>query len=113
MIPIVDAESRQAVVKVTLPQTTTLKPGMFLRAMIVTSTSSSLTVPMDAVLPQDDGSALTYILQPNQTVRAQKVTLGEILPSQNIEIKSGLQPGQQLWLKALLILKMCKRLFGE
>ena len=37
--PIVDAESRQAIVKVTLPQGTDLKPGMFLRAAIVTSTA--------------------------------------------------------------------------
>ena len=103
--PIVDAESRQAIVKVTLPQGTGLKPGMFLRAAIVTSTTNSLTVPMDAVLPQDDGSAITYILQPNQKVQAQSVILGEILPNQQIEIKSGLQSGQQVVVKGAPYLK--------
>ena len=60
---------------------------------------------MDAVLPQDDGTALTYILQPNQTVRAQIVTLGEILPNQQIEIRSGLQSGQQVVVKGAAYLK--------
>ena len=103
--PTVDPESRQAMVKVELPQNSALKPGMFLRAGIVTSASTSLTVPMAAILPQADGSAIAYTVKPDGTVKAQAVEMGEILPNQQVEIKHGLQAGERVAVKGAAYLK--------
>ena len=103
--PTVDPESRQATVKVELPQNGTLKPGMFLRAGIVTAASTSLTVPMGAILPQADGSAIAYRVKPDGTVKAQVVEIGEILPNQQVEIKQGLQAGERVVVKGAAYLK--------
>lgn len=103
--PTVDAESRQAIVKVNLPPASGLKPGMFLRAEIVTASSTSLTVPMKAVLPQADGSAIAYVLQANGTVKAKSVKMGEILPDERVEIVSGLTAGERLAVKGAAYLK--------
>lgn len=97
--PVVDVESRQATVKVDLPFFDSLKPGMFLRASIVTNSATSITVPMEGILPQSDGQAIAYIVQPNNTVIAQTVSLGEILPNNQIEITNGLKVGERIVIK--------------
>lgn len=103
--PIVDAESRQATVKVDLPAGANLKPGMFLRAAIVTSAATGLTAPTEAILPQADGSSLAYIVQPDNTVKAQTLEIGKILPGGQVEIKSGLNSGDRIVLKGAAYLK--------
>ena len=103
--PIVDETSRQATVAVDLPRQTALKPGMFLSVDIVTNSSRTLTTPMNAVLPQTDGSYLVYLVQADNTVKAQVVEVGEILPNQRMEIVQGLKSGDRLVLKGAAYLK--------
>ena len=103
--PQVNEESREAIVKVDLPASDSLKPGMFLRAAITTSAASGLTVPSKAVLPQADGSAIVYKLQADGTVKAQPVQQGEIMSGDRIEIKSGLSPGDRVVVKGAAFLK--------
>lgn len=103
--PIVDENSRQATVKIDLPQDTDLKPGMFLRAAITTSVLTSLTLPMEAILPQADGSAITYLVQPDNTVSAKEVVMGEILPGEEVEILEGLKAGDMVVVKGAAYLK--------
>ncbi|MGB5594158.1 MAG: efflux RND transporter periplasmic adaptor subunit [Crocosphaera sp.] len=103
--PIIDEQSRQATVVVDLPSETSLKPGMFLRAAIVTNTSNILTAPMGAVLPQTDGTSLVYLVQPDNTVKAQVVEVGEILSNQRLEILGGLSSGDRLVVKGAAYLK--------
>jgi HlyD family secretion protein len=103
--PLVDEQSRQATVKVDLPVQKALKPGMFLQVEIVTSQSSGLTVPMGAVLPQTDGSAIAFVVQANNTVKAEPIQLGEILPNQQVEITRGLQSGDRVVVKGAAYLK--------
>jgi RND family efflux transporter MFP subunit len=103
--PVVDEQSRQATVKVDLPAVESLKPGMFLRAAITTTSVSGLTVPAKAVLPQADGSAIAYRLQGNGTVKAQPVQVGEIMSGERVEIKSGLSPGDRIVVKGAPYLK--------
>ncbi|MBW4630481.1 MAG: efflux RND transporter periplasmic adaptor subunit [Iphinoe sp. HA4291-MV1] len=91
--PLVNQQKREATVKIDLPATSLLKPGMFARAAITTVITTGLAVPQKAVLPQPDGSAIVFILSGVDTVRAQKVELGEILVGGRVEIKSGLQLG--------------------
>ena len=101
--PVVNQQRREATVKIDLPQTNFFKPGMFARAAITTVTTKSLAVPQKVVQPQPDGSAIVFMLsgvdaqsagsRREDTVRAQKVEVGEILVGGRVEIKSGLKLG--------------------
>ncbi|MDJ0555352.1 MAG: efflux RND transporter periplasmic adaptor subunit [Microcoleaceae cyanobacterium MO_207.B10] len=95
--PIVDQESREATVKIDLPQSNFLRPGMFLRATITTATSQGLKIPAKAVLPQADGTSIVYVLGDNNKVKSVPVEVGEVLSKDRdlanakIEIKQGLE----------------------
>ncbi len=96
ILPLVNDQRREATVKIDLPATTLLKPGMFARAAITTNTSMGVSVPQKAVLPQPDGSAIVFTLSGEDTVRAQKVEVGDILNGGKVEIRSGLQAGDRI-----------------
>ncbi len=102
--PTVNEESRQATLKIDLPAQASLKPGMFLRAAITTSTATSLTIPMGAVLPQANGQSIVYLLQADKTVKAQPVTTGEILANEQVEILKGLTQGDRVIVKGAAFL---------
>lgn len=91
--PIVNQQRREAIVKIDLPTKNLLKPGMFARAAIVTDSNTGIAVPQKAVLPQNDASAIVFVLGDDNIVSSQTVETGEILRGGKIEIKSGLQPG--------------------
>jgi multidrug efflux pump subunit AcrA (membrane-fusion protein) len=78
---------------------------MFLSAGIITSVANSLIIPMSAVLPQPDGTAIAYIIQANNTVKAQSVKLGEILSGEKVEILEGLKIGDKIVVKGAAFLK--------
>ena len=103
--PLIDDASRQAMVKVDLPGGTNLKPGMFLKAAIETDTNRGLAVPVEALIPQSDNRAIAFILQDDNTVKAQTVEMGEILDSERVEVISGLEPGDRIILKGAAYLK--------
>jgi HlyD family secretion protein len=103
--PVVNQQRREATVKIDLPGTTLLKPGMFARAAITTTTTNGVAVPQKAVLPQPDGSAIVFTLSGDDTVVAQKVELGDILVGSKVEIKSGLQRGDRIVVKGAGYLK--------
>jgi HlyD family secretion protein len=103
--PMVKEDSRQATVKVDLPSHSALKPGMFLQGTIVTKTTMGASVPVDALLPQTDGSAIAYLLQKDNTVKAQKVTMGEIISQEKAEVIEGLNPGDRVVLKGAAYLR--------
>ncbi|GAB1539304.1 efflux RND transporter periplasmic adaptor subunit [Scytonema sp. NUACC21] len=94
--PVVNQQRREATVKIDLPSTVSLKPGMFARAAITTTNTTGVAVPQKAVLPQPDGSAIVFMLSGEDTVRAQKVELGEVLIGGRVEIKSGVQRGDRV-----------------
>jgi multidrug efflux pump subunit AcrA (membrane-fusion protein) len=97
--PVVNETSRQATVKVDIADNGALKPGMFLRGAIATDTATSLTVPLEAALPETNDRATVYRIRPDNTVEAKKVTLGQILPGNRIEILEGLRPGDRIVVK--------------
>jgi HlyD family secretion protein len=103
--PLIDDSSRQATVYVDLPTDTSLKPGMFLQARVNTDTNQGEAVPIEALLPQSGNRAIAFVVQPDNTVKSQNVTIGEILPGQKVEIVEGLQPGDQIVLKGAAYLK--------
>lgn len=103
--PIVDRNSRQAIVKVNLPSDDNLKPGMFLEAAITTSKNQAITVPIKALLPQIDDRAIAYVLQPDNTVEARDVIMGDILSGDQIEVVRGLETGEKIIVKGATYLK--------
>ncbi|MDJ0616586.1 MAG: efflux RND transporter periplasmic adaptor subunit [Calothrix sp. MO_192.B10] len=94
--PIVNQTRREAMVKIDLPSTQLLKPGMFARAAINTNTVMGVAVPQKAILPQPDGSAIAFTLSGGDIVKAQKVEMGEIINGGKVEIKRGLQAGDKV-----------------
>lgn len=99
--PVVNEQTRQAIVKVDLPTSPYLKPGMFLKAAVVTQTNQALMVPSQSVLPQTDGRSIVYVLEGKDTVRQRPVTVGmrqnTADPAQaRTEIKAGLKPGDRV-----------------
>ena len=102
--PLIDDSSRQATVKVDLPNDTNLKPGMFLQATIDVDSSPGQAVPIEALLPQS-GEAIAFVLQEDNTVKAQTVEMGEILSQQKVEVIKGLNPGDRIVLKGAAYLK--------
>ncbi|BAZ32443.1 RND family efflux transporter MFP subunit [Cylindrospermum sp. NIES-4074] len=104
--PLVNNQSRKVIVKIDLPATNLLKPGMFASAEITTQTTMGMAVPQKAVQSQADGSVIVFTqsgedLDPDpnvevREVRAQKVEVGERINSDQVEIKSGLQLGDRV-----------------
>lgn len=94
--PLVNEQSRQAKVKINIPPTELLRPGMFARAAINTTSLPGLTVPAKAVVPQADGSTIVFLLTKEDRVQAQSVKVGEILNAGTVEIISGLKPGDRV-----------------
>jgi HlyD family secretion protein len=105
IVPQVNETSRQATIKVSLPNVENIKPGMFLRGSIVTQTNDGLTIPIKAVLPQSDGSSIVYKWGDKNIVTSVKVETGEILSGEKIEIKSGLNVGDKIVVKGAAYLK--------
>ena len=99
--PLIDPQSRQAIVKIDLPASALLRSGMFLKAAITIQTDQALTVPASAVLPQSDGRSIVYVLKGSNMVQAKPVEVGTSQnaadPTQSrIAIKSGLNPGDRV-----------------
>ncbi|WP_024545518.1 efflux RND transporter periplasmic adaptor subunit [Picosynechococcus sp. NKBG15041c] len=105
IVPTVDRQSRQATLKITLPESADLKPGMFLRGNIVLSQAQSFSVPTEAVIPQDGVQGTVFRVNPDNTVVALEVELGELLANDEIEIRSGIQAGDRLVVKGAAFLK--------
>ena len=103
--PLIDDSSRQAIVKVDLPNNTNLKPGMFLQAAIDVDSSPGQAVAIEALLPQSGNEAIAFVLQEDNTVKAQTVEMGEILSEQKVEVVDGLNPGDRIVLKGAAYLK--------
>jgi HlyD family secretion protein len=93
--PVVDETTRQALLKINLPSSSLIKPGMFLKAELTYGSNQFLTVPTAAVLSQADGQKLVYVLQQNNTVRSQVVEAGDP-KNGRIAIKRGLNPGDRV-----------------
>ena len=103
--PMLDEKTRQATVKVDLAEIGRLQPGMFLKAVITTGSYTGLTIPAKAIVSQPNGSAIVYVLQPDNTVKALPVQVGEILSGDRVEIKSGLSASDRVIIKGAPFLK--------
>lgn len=103
--PQINDTRREATVKIDLPPTNLLKPGMFARAAITTNIATGMAVPQKAVQSQADGSVIVFTLSGEDTVQAVKVELGEPLNGNKVEVKKGLQIGQRVVVDGAAYLK--------
>lgn len=99
--PVVDADTRVATVNITLPTSELLKPGMFLRGAITTSSRQGLTIPATALQPQPDGTTQVFVLADGNQVTARTVEIGNRIAAAEdaaarVEILQGLQSGEQV-----------------
>jgi membrane fusion protein, heavy metal efflux system len=101
--PVLDPSLRTAKVRIQVAN-----PGILRLGMFVTATFSSLkkttytVVPADAVLHLHDRDWV-YIPAGGNQFRRTEVRAGPMLPGNRQEIRSGLQPGQQVVTNALLL----------
>ncbi|GAP98845.1 efflux RND transporter periplasmic adaptor subunit [Leptolyngbya sp. NIES-2104] len=98
--PLIDPQTRQATVKINLPQNSAIRSGLFLRAAITTQTAQALVIPSKAVLPQSSGGSTVFVLQPDGTVRSQIVQTGATQSADpnntTVEIVQGLNAGDRV-----------------
>jgi HlyD family secretion protein len=92
--PVVN-EQKQAIVKISLPSSGKLRPGMFLKAAIATTSSQSLTIPDKALKLQGDGSKIVFVVDDQNVAHAKTVEIGD--PSNGrIPVKNGLKEGDRI-----------------
>jgi RND family efflux transporter MFP subunit len=101
--PIVDAKTRLGTVRVMLPASTTLKPGMFARVDIQFDAGSSLSVPLKALVWQQSKPAVFKVTGSSTAVRT-PVTTGR-KTSDYVEILSGLSEGDPVVVDGAGLLK--------
>jgi HlyD family secretion protein len=92
--PTVDAQSRNGLVYVDLPNAGSAKAGMFARGDFELGNSNALTLPQSAVL-QREGFTYVFAVGAGDRVAQTKVQVGQ-RAGERIEITSGLAPGARV-----------------
>ena len=101
--PILDPNLRTAKVRIEVANPGSMKIGMFVTATFHGEKKEMYAaVPADAILHLHDREWV-YVPAGDKTFRRVEVTAGETLPNKMQEIVSGVQPGQQVVLNALVV----------
>ena len=95
IVPAADPASRTFIVKVELPVTANLHSGLFGRAYFPRGTRESLLVPQTAVMDRGQLQGV-YVLGHDNIANLRYVTLGKPAGDRQVEVLSGLQPGETL-----------------
>jgi RND family efflux transporter MFP subunit len=95
IVPAADPASRSFIVKVELPATANLHSGLFGRAYFPRGKRESLLVPQTAVMDRGQLQGV-YVLGQDNIANLRYVTLGKRTGDQQVEVLSGLQPGETL-----------------
>jgi RND family efflux transporter MFP subunit len=94
ILPTADPSTRSFAVKIDIPQTAGIKPGMFGRAWLPTGKRRAVLLP-DAALVDKEGLLGVYVVTPESTLRFQAVRLGARMDSA-VEVLSGLSGGEKV-----------------
>ena len=92
--PTVDAQTRNGLVYVDLPNARGFKPGMFARGEFALGASGALTVPQTAVVVRD-GFSYVYKVGADSKVKQVKVQTGRVAGDQ-LEVLAGVQAQDKL-----------------
>jgi HlyD family secretion protein len=88
--PTIDPATRKALVYVDLPNSDSIRPGMFVRGAILLGEKEALTVPESALVMRD-GYSYVFELDDNQRAIQRKVVTGR-RDNRRVEIIDGLKP---------------------
>jgi HlyD family secretion protein len=88
--PVVNQQTRQATVKIDLPESGLFKPGQALKANITIQQTQALTVSDKAIAVQPDGRKTVYVVDGDAVAHEKTVETGDISQGR-VVIKSGLQ----------------------
>jgi HlyD family secretion protein len=91
--PLVDADTRLATVRIDIPTSAGVKPGMYAEGRIDVGRNAVLTVPALSVISEDDKS-IVFVLH-NNIVESRTVVTGS-RTNELVEIKSGLRLGDSV-----------------
>jgi membrane fusion protein, multidrug efflux system len=92
IVPAADPSTRSFSIKIDLPKTKGVMPGMFGRARLPVGRRSAVLLP-DGALVEREGVSGVYVVGPDGTVRFQAVRLGERF-DKGQEVLSGLSGGE-------------------
>nr|WP_250565467.1 efflux RND transporter periplasmic adaptor subunit [Adonisia turfae] len=99
--PLIDQQTRQAAVNVSLSANSELRTGMFLQAEFMTGQRTGMVLPATAILPQADDTFKVFTVDESGAAELVTVTVGARLPAtanqpERLEILSGLDQGTQV-----------------
>lgn len=103
--PLIDQKTHTAEIKGIVPNPyLKLRPGMFLRATIITGVPiDTMLVPDTALLPGEGDAAWVYVVRQSRTYRVEVKTGRQV--GDRVEIVTGLKPGDRIALEKLAQLK--------
>jgi RND family efflux transporter MFP subunit len=93
--PVVNQQTRQATVKIDLPESGLFKPGQALKANITIQKTQALTVSDKAIAIQPDGRKTVYVVDRDAVAHEKTVETGDISQGR-VVIQSGLQQGDRV-----------------
>jgi len=94
--PIADARTHTTQVRVYLPANEPgVYPGMFVRAHFTVGKANKLLVPASAVVRRSEVVGV-YVVDDKGAIRLRQVRLGEATGQEEIEVLSGLNPGEKV-----------------
>jgi HlyD family secretion protein len=107
--PVVDAQTRIGLVRISLPPNAALRPGMFVRGALSLGSAPALVVPETALLFKE-GRPFVFILkgEPHQNSTAQAAARSIQTGARNggfVEVRSGLRAGEHIILAGAGYLK--------
>jgi RND family efflux transporter MFP subunit len=92
--PTVESSTRAGLVYVDIPSKGAARPGMFARGEILLGQATASMAPLASVVTQD-GYAYVFVISDQQLVARRRVETGAVRGKQ-IEIVSGVQPGERI-----------------
>lgn len=94
MAPTIESSTRAGLVYVDIPSTGAARPGMFARGEILLERSAASMAPLSSIVTQD-GYTYVFVVTEQQVVARRRVETGAVRDKQ-IEIVSGVQPGERI-----------------
>jgi len=95
VIPLADARTHTARVRLDLPGGEKLLPGQFARAHFTTGTARAIAVPASALLKRGEVTAV-YVVDREGRPQLRQVRVGESVGDRQVEILAGLSPGERI-----------------
>jgi len=95
VIPLADARTHTARIRLDLPPGEQLLPGQFARARFVTGTTRALAIPATALLRRGEVTAV-YVIDRDGRPQLRQVRVGEGIGDAQVEILAGLSVGERI-----------------